>query len=116
MATYQFGAVGATGIAEGTYGLLQSFNKNTTTEEAVAPDANGNVAHLTLYNATEEITAEYIYDTEATAPVAGDIIIIGTKTYAVTSTELAESNTDYTKLSITLKHYVKNGIPDTTSP
>lgn len=116
MATYQFGTVGATGIAEGTYGLLQSFNKNTTTEEAVAPDANGNVAHLTLYNATEEITAEYIYDTTTTAPVAGDTITIGTKTYAVTSTGLAESNTDYTKLSITLKHYVENAIPDAVSP
>lgn len=111
MATYQFGAVGATGIAEGTYGLLQSFNNNTTTEEAVAPDATGNVAHLTLYNATEEITAEYIFDTTTTAPAAGDTITIGEKTYAVISTELTESNTDYTKLSIRLKHYVENGIP-----
>lgn len=111
MATYQFGAVGATGIAEGTFGLLQSFNSNTTTEEAVAPDATGNVAHLTLYNATEEITAEYIFDTTTDAPAAGDTITIGEKTYAVISTGLTESNTDYTKLSITLKHYVKNGIP-----
>lgn len=111
MATYQFGAVGATNLAEGTFGLLQNFTENNTSDEAVAQNAVGDVAAQEVYNEVTEITCEYVFDTETTAPVQGDTIVVGSDTYKVMSTTKTESNTDYTKLSLTLKRYTAVGVP-----
>ena len=111
MATYQFGAVGATGIAEGTYGLLQSFSKNHTSDEAVAQDADGNVADQHIYNKVDEITCEYVFDTTTTLPSVGDTVSVGSDHYTVMSVNETESNTDYKKAQLTLKRYVNNSIP-----
>jgi hypothetical protein len=112
MATYQFGAVGATNVAEGDYGLLQSFAENETADEAVAQDADGNVADQTIYNGVTEITCEYVFDTTQTPPSVGDEIVVGaTDKYTVMSVGKTESNTDYKRVSLTLKRYTANGVP-----
>jgi len=111
MATYQFGTVGATNVAEGTFGLLQSFAENETADEAVAQDAEGNVADQTIYNDVTEITCEYVFDTTTTAPSVGDEIVVGTDNYTVMSVSSTESNTDYKRVSLTLKRYTANGVP-----
>ena len=112
MATYQFGTAGATNVAEGTFGLLQSFAENETADEAVAQDAVGNVADQTIYNEVTEVTCEYVFDTTTTAPAVGDLIIVGaTDKYTVMSVSSTESNTDYKRVSLTLKRYTANGVP-----
>ena len=112
MATYQFGTVGETNLEEDTYGLLQSFSTNKTADEAVAQNAEGNVADQHIYNKVTEITAEYILDTDKTLPVQGDTIVVGgTDKYSVMSIAEPESNTDYKKGQITLKRYTSVGVP-----
>lgn len=113
MATYQFGAQGATGMAEGTYGLLQNFNETETGDEGVAQDANGNVADQTLYNNQKNITVEYVFDTEKTTPSRGDTVTVGSDKYAVMEVGKVESNTDYKRVNLTLKQYVNNSVPST---
>jgi hypothetical protein len=111
MASYQFGATGATNVAEGTYGLLQNFNENESADESVALDASGNVADQQIYNKVSEITCEYVFDTTSSAPAVGDTVSIGTNNYTVMSVGKTETNNDYKKLSLTLKRYTSNGVP-----
>jgi hypothetical protein len=115
MATYQFGVVGATNLADDTYGLLQNFNENETGDEATAQDADGNVAAVAHYNDQIEITAEYILDTDLTLPSRGDIIVVGsTDKYVVTAISKAETNTGFKTGTITFKRWTSNGIPSNT--
>jgi hypothetical protein len=112
MPTYKFGCVGDTNLEDGTYGLLQSFNKNQTGDEHIAKDADGNTAAVELNDDRVEITAEYLLDTTLTLPVRGDTIIIGaTDKYLVTEVGEPESNSDFKKGTITLKRWTTNGIP-----
>jgi hypothetical protein len=112
MATYQFGAVGATNIAEGTYGFLQNFSTSYSSDEATAQNAAGDVAAQTIFNEVTEVTCEYVYDTTTSLPVIGATITVGaTDKYTVMSVEETESNTEYTRASITMKRYTAVGIP-----
>jgi len=114
MATYVFGAIGATNVAEGTYGLLQSFNTVKTSDEANAQDEDGNTALQNFYNGVTEKTAEYVYDSLTSLPSIGDTIKIGaTDNYAVTNVDETESNSDYKKATIKFKKYtgISGGLP-----
>jgi len=112
MAVYPFGAVGATNVAEGTWGFLQSFSEDLSADEATAQNAMGDVGAQTIFNEVTEVSCEYVYDSATTAPAPGDLIVVGaTDKYTVMSVGKAETNTEYKKLSVTMKRYTAVGIP-----
>ena len=111
-ATYQFGAVGATNVAEGTYGFLQDYSESKSSDEATAQNAVGDVGAQNIYNEVTEISATYVFDTTKIAPVPGDSVTIGaTLVFTVMTAELTETNTEYTKLAFTAKKYTTVPIP-----
>jgi hypothetical protein len=112
MATYPFGATGATNIAEGTYGFLQNFTYSYSADEATAQNAVGDVAAQTIHNEVTEVSCEYVYDSTTTLPIIGATITVGaTDKYTVMSVEKTETNTEYTKATITMKKYTAVPIP-----
>jgi hypothetical protein len=111
MATFNFGAKGETGLAAGTYGYLQSFDKNQQGDISEDKDEDGNVALVDAKNKNTEIQAEYVYDSETAAPEFGDIITVGTLGYIVSNVGTSETNEGRTRLKLTLKHYDENNLP-----
>ena len=112
MATYQFGAIGDTNVAEGDYGLLQNFNTSYSADEATAQNGVGDVAAQEIYNESTEITCEYVADTAKSLPVPGDTVTVGaTDKYTVLSSSSGEENTGFTKWNFTLKRYTAVGVP-----
>ena len=114
MATFTFGAVGATNVAEGTYGYLQSFSYSYAADEATASNAMGAVAAQTIYNPVTTCSCEYVFDSTKTLPSVGDKIIVGaTDAYTVMTVDKSETNTGYPTASIVMKRYtgVAGGIP-----
>jgi len=111
MATYPFGSTGATGVIEGTFGFLQDYTASYSSDEATAQNAVGDVAAQTIFNEVTEISATYVFDSDKTAPVPGDTISIGGANYTVMTSELTETNTEYSKLTFTAKRYTAVGIP-----
>jgi len=111
MATYSFGVDGETGMVEGTYGLLQNFNRTFNTDEAVAQNAKGNVAVQELYNESTDISCEYVFDTETSVPVAGDTILIDANNFAIMNVTDNETNTGFRSVGLTLKRYTVIGVP-----
>lgn len=109
--TYVVGVVGQTGLAPTTYGLLQTFNENSSIEELTVKGADGNVALQDVINPVTEIDAEYVWDTEKPAPVVGNILSDGAKGWRVMSTGKVESVDGHKKLSVKLKRYDGNSIP-----
>jgi len=115
MATFTFGAVGATNVAEGTYGYLQNFSSNASADEATAPNAMGAVAAQTIYNPVTTCSCEYIYDSDTAVPVIGTTIAVGgTDKYTVMSADKSETNTGYPALALTMKRYTTVGVPANT--
>lgn len=112
--TYTFGAVGLTGILEGTYGYLQSFEKKSAGTTVTRKNAVGNTVLVKATDATAEVTCEYVFDSGTTAPKYGDIISVGGEYYIVESADKKESNENYTTLSLTLKRWVDGAVPTTT--
>ena len=111
-ATYSFGATGDTNVAEGTWGFLQNFNEVNSADEATAQNASGDVGAQTIFNEVTTVTCEYVYDTTTTLPVLGATVTVGaTDKYTVMDTAINETNTDYTKATLTLKRYTAVGIP-----
>jgi hypothetical protein len=109
--TLQFGAVGQTGIAEGTFGYLQTYSKDDSADETVAMDAVGEPAENHFSNKATTIEADYVFDTTTTAPTVGAEVTLGTDKYSVMSVNQAETNDGYTTLKVTLKRYTTNGVP-----
>ena len=110
MATYQHGVSTTTGA----YGLIQNLSLNSTADEAVAQDADGDVAAQTIYNEKVEASGEWVVDTDATLPSVGDSISIGGDAFKLLSLNETESNTEYRRVSITAVRYVPNTIPAST--
>ena len=111
MSTYKFGAEGETGLAEGTFGFLQNFNKNGSFTEDTVKDASGNTALQDVVDPVTEIDCEYIFDSDTTAPTKGDIIDVGGKGYRVMSDNKATDNGSRHSLKLQLKKYDTNNIP-----
>lgn len=112
MATYSFGASGETNVVEGTYGFLQNFQHSYSSDEATAQNAVGDVAAQTIFNEVDEVTCEYVYNTETSLPDVGDAIVVGsTNKFTVMGVEAIESNTEYKRATIKMKRYTAVGIP-----
>jgi hypothetical protein len=113
--TYTFGAVGAAGVAEGSYGYLQSFEKKSGGTTVTRKDASGNTVLVKATDHVSDVTAEYVFDSGTTAPQYGDILTVGTDAYLVEEATKKESNENWTTLSLTLKRWVSGAVPVTTT-
>ena len=132
MATYQRGVVTT---ESGSIGLLQSADHDIAPEEALAKDKNGNTALAEYYDSKNNVQIEAVFDIDTvggtrTAPDLSDIDGITQKNetvtlsnctdsqldgkYIVKNIKIAEKNTDYTTLSLTLVRFFVNDIPATT--
>ena len=110
---YQHGVVST---ADGTLGLMQSFEVVYGADKAEARDADGDVAAYTHYNETQKVSFEVVFDTAMSAPAPGDPLTILTGEYTnteitVDSCTLTETNTEYMRASIEGTHYVTNNLP-----
>lgn len=108
----QFGVASA----PGSYGYIQNFTENAASEIGEARDENGDVAAFNHYNETVEATFEYVFD--GTAPEVGDTLTItcpmsGAKNFTILTVAMAETNTDYQRMTVTARHYVPNSLPST---
>ena len=102
----QFGVV----TTPGSYGYIQNFSVNKTTEVGEARDENGDVAAYNCYNEKKECSFEYVFD--GTAPSAGDTLQADDTNYFVlTSVTLTEDNQGYKTLSCQGTHYITNTLP-----
>jgi len=96
-----------------TQGLIQNFTTTQSVEIGEARDANGDVYAFNPYNETEEFSAEWVLESTYSVPTVGTNITIGSNTYVLTSVVETESNTEYTRLSLTGNRYITNAIPTT---
>jgi hypothetical protein len=111
-ATYQFGAVGQTGLAESSFGLLQTYAANDSADHAVGMNAVGEPAVEHFHNKATGLEADFVYDTSITKPVVGESIAVGgSDKYSIMSTGESQANDGYTTLKITLNRFTVNGIP-----
>ena len=111
MATYQFGVVGTLTTA---YGLLQNFSVTNTATVNEAKDKDGETAYVSSNQEVLEASADLIFDTTQTAPGFGDTITttgMYAGKYKLMSITETESNSDYRKMSVTLKKWVDNTLP-----
>lgn len=87
-------------------GIVQSCGENSTEEHAEAKDEQGKTIELRSYSSGDELSVEALITTGVTAPKAGMKVTIASGDYAgdylCTSANKTRSNTDYTKVSITL--------------
>lgn len=108
MATVQFGVV----TAPGSFGFIQNYSETNNVEVGEARDANGDVAAVHPYNEKKECSFEYVFDTDQTAPVAGDTLQAnGTDYFLITEVTHSEENQGFKKITVQGTHYVKNAIP-----
>jgi hypothetical protein len=95
--------------APGSYGEIQNFTSNKSIEFANYRDENGDVAGEQGYNESEEVSFEYVFD--GTAPEVGVTLTItttengGAKKFAIDSTSMAESNTDFKRMTVTAHRF-----------
>lgn len=109
MATYDFGIEAITGT--GSTWLVQSVNNNYNAEEAIARDNQGEPVDAHYYGKTDEATYEAIVPHGEDTPEVGMTVKIEGINYYVTSKARNRSNTDYTKWTINVKHFVANNLP-----
>jgi len=113
MATYEFGAVGKTGCAEGDYGLLQDFSDSRTGSEASRKNGQGVTSLFKVYDEASEITATFVHDTTKPAPSIGDIISINSLAYCVTKVDIAQKVDDWEEIKLTFKRFIDGAVPTT---
>lgn len=86
----------------GGVGILQSVNKTSTSEFAEVRDEDGKVINTKSYSKSDEVTAEGVFDGDS-IPTVGSELTIGGITGLVTSVSEIESNTDFKRVSVTIK-------------
>lgn len=89
--------------AEATIGIVQSTNNNSTAEVAEARDENGKVIAMKAYSVSKEVTVEALIASGATPPAAGTSCTLDGVTGVVTASNVTKSNTDFQKVSVTIK-------------
>lgn len=112
-ATYEFGAVGKTGCAEGTYGLLQDFADSRSGSEATRKNGQGLTKLFKVYDEQSEISATYVHDTTVAAPRIGDILVINSLAYYVTKADIAQKIDDWEEIKLTFKRFIDGALPTT---
>lgn len=100
----------------GTGYLMQSFSDTPQADTAEGRDGDGNVAVVKDYNARKEISFEAIVPTGETPPQIGETIVHDGVGYRVSSASKTQSNTDFTRFSVTAVHYTANNLPAAGSP
>ena len=108
MATVQFGVV----TAPGSYGFIQNYSETNNTEVGEARDENGDVAAIHTYNEKKECSFEYVFDTDSTAPEAGDTLTAnGSDKFLITEVVKSEENQGFKKITVQGTHYIPNSLP-----
>lgn len=126
MAEYKIGVVKtATSYSDFLY---QSQDGNMEADEAVAPDENGDAAASQHYNARAVVNISAIVQKGQVIPAKGATVSLtctvsengigfpddgGTETdFMVESSKVTQTNNDFTKVDLSLKRYLANGLPD----
>ena len=86
----------------GGYGVLQSLSETETAEIADARDESGKVTDQKAYSKTSEATAEGIFNGDSLGG-AGTSLTIGSVTGLITNQGIAESNTGYKTVSVSIQ-------------
>jgi hypothetical protein len=91
------------GVDTVTFGVAQSVTINGSAEIAEARDENGAVICQKAYSKTMEATVECLCAAGSTPPNPGTSATIGSVTGLVTASSITKSNTEFTKISITVQ-------------
>lgn len=129
MAEYKIGVVKtAAGYSDFLY---QSQDGNMDADEAVATDENGDAAASEHYNARAVVNISATVPKGQVIPAKGATVSLtctvseagigfpdsgGTETdFMVESSKVSQTNNDFTKVDLSLKRYLANGLPDATA-
>ena len=91
------------GVDTVTFGVAQSVTINGSAEIAEARNENGAVVYQKAYSKTIEVTVECLCTAGSTPPDPGTSATIGSITGLVTASSVTKSNTEFTKMSITIQ-------------
>lgn len=95
--TFGISAIYKNGIT--SYGVASEVSKKTSVETATARDESGKITDEKAYS--QKVAIDINGTLNGTAPEAGDLLTIDTKTYLIKSVEVKESNSNYSTFSLT---------------
>lgn len=105
-----------TGVAQlgNTYGVISNLEQSYSCEEATYTDADGDVAGVTTFNESEELSATFTWNGTAN-PVIGATVTLtvnGAPTkYIVSSLKNVETANEYRTCEVGFKRWIANTIP-----
>lgn len=91
---------GVASFSNGHGMIVNSFQKQTSTETAQARDESGRVIDEWAYSNTDEFTASGVYDDASNPPQGGDKFTFEGVDYLVKQVSKTENNTGAAELSI----------------
>ena len=109
--TYKFGC---DALANHPSWLVQSSSKSNSSQEALALSNEGEPVVAHYYQRVSECTLEVVIPTNEVGdlPEIGKPVLYNGLGYYISAVSITENNTDFNRYSVSLKRFMKYGLPD----
>ena len=82
--------------------IINTLSSATSIEKATAKGESGKTINVKAYSKAKSLSVQGLLNTGEGTVEAGDVIVISGTTFLVESSEIAESNVDFTRYNLTI--------------